>query len=340
MRVEPYRAAACAEWNAFVADSRNGTFLFDRGYMEYHAERFADHSRLIRNDKGELMAIFPASATAGTVTSHGGLTYGGCIVSERMTAPLMLSGMTALFESLKAEGFRHLIYKTMPRIFHRMPADEDQYALFAAGAELYRRDVWSVIEQSRRPALQERRDRNVKKAVRNDLEVRESGEFAAFWEILIGNLQQRYGLNPVHSLGEIQLLHSRFPREIRLFCAFQGSEMLAGAVVYDTGLVAHVQYNAASPRGKELGALDLLLETLISKTYSSHAYFDLGSSTETEGRYLNRGLVEQKEGFGARTITHDFYRLDLADWQPERMECGARSTRPLAAADHAHTLVA
>ena len=329
MKVEPYSTAARAEWNAFVAASRNGTFLFDRAYMEYHADRFPDHSRLIRNVKGELVAIFPASAASDTVTSHGGLTYGGCILSERMTAPLMLLGMTALLKSLKADGFRQLIYKTIPRIFHRMPADEDQYALFAAGAELYRRDVWSVIDQSRRPALQERRERSLKKATRHDLQIRESSDFAAFWEILSANLNGRYGLKPVHSLDEILHLQARFPRNIRLFGSFQGPTMIAGAVVYDTGSVAHIQYNAASPEGKELGALDLLLETLISQTYSTHAYFDLGSSTETEGRYLNRGLVEQKEGFGARTIAHDFYRLDLTDWQPQRMECADRSTRPL-----------
>ncbi|HEY4085615.1 MAG TPA: GNAT family N-acetyltransferase [Bryobacteraceae bacterium] len=215
----------------------------------------------------------------------------------------------------------------MPRIFHRMPADEDQYALFAAGAELYRRDVWSVIDQTRRPP-QERRERSLKKAARHDLQIRESTDFAAFWEILSANLNGRYGLNPVHTLDEILLLQTRFPRNIRLFGAFQGSTMMAGAVAYDTGSAAHVQYNAASPEGKELGALDLLLETLISQTYSTHAYFDLGSSTETDGRYLNRGLAEQKEGFGARTIAHDFYRLDLTNWHPQRMECADRSTRP------------
>ena len=32
------------EWDDFVRDSRNGTFLFMRGYMDYHADRFADFS--------------------------------------------------------------------------------------------------------------------------------------------------------------------------------------------------------------------------------------------------------------------------------------------------------
>lgn len=327
MRAERYSPVARAEWNAFVASSRNGTFLFDRDYMEYHADRFEDFSLLVRSDKGELLAILPANVSGPTVTSHGGLTYGGCIMSDRMTAPAMLSSMAALLEFLQAQGMRHLIYKTMPRIFHRMPADEDQYALFAAGAELYRRDVWSVIDQSCRPALQERRERSIRKAARHNLVVRESADLPAFWEILAANLLERYGLQPVHSCAEMQMLKSRFPRNIRFFGCFDGAAMLAGAVVYDTGSVAHVQYNAASQQGKNLGALDLLVETLISQTYSSRAWFDLGSSTETDGRFLNRGLVEQKEGFGARTITHDFYRLDLTGWQPHRMECDARSTR-------------
>jgi hypothetical protein len=324
MKIERYNPSARAAWNAFVASSRNGTFLFDRGYMEYHADRFADYSLLVRNEKNDLVAVFPATADGAAVTSHGGLTYGGCITGDRMTAPAMLRAMTALFEFLQAAGMRELIYKTMPRIFHRIPAEEDLYALFAAGAELYRRDVWSAIDLSRRPAAQERRERSIRKARRHNLEVRETDDFAAFWEILSSNLLERYGLRPVHSLKEIQLLRSRFPRQIRLFGSFHGVSMIAGALVYDTGSVAHVQYNAATPQGKELGALDLLLETLISQIYSSHAYFDLGSSTETGGRYLNRGLVEQKEGFGARTIAHDFYRLDLANWQPHRMECDAR----------------
>ena len=31
-------------WDSFVAASRNGTFLFMRDYMDYHADRFTDYS--------------------------------------------------------------------------------------------------------------------------------------------------------------------------------------------------------------------------------------------------------------------------------------------------------
>ncbi|GLW61730.1 hypothetical protein Hthe01_20790 [Hydrogenophilus thermoluteolus] len=34
-------------------------------------------------------------------------------------------------------------------------------------------------------------------------------------------------------------------------------------------------------------------------------------SSEQKGRYLNEGLIFQKEGFGGRVIVHDFYELEL-----------------------------
>ena len=41
-------------------------------------------------------------------------------------------------------------------------------------------------------------------------------------------------------------------------------------------------------------------------------YFDFGISTEENGRVLNSGLIDQKEGFGARGVVHDHYELDIA----------------------------
>jgi hypothetical protein len=87
--------------------------------------------------------------------------------------------------------------------------------------------------------------------------------------------------------------------------------MCAGAVLYISRNVCHVQYNAAHPRGKESGALDLLTDYLIRLHSVTHRYFDFGVSTEENGQYLNTGLIEYKEGFGGRTVVHDFYELDL-----------------------------
>jgi hypothetical protein len=310
MHVTRYTPGDRDEWDAFVRASRNGTFLFERGYMEYHAGRFDDWSLVLR-DRGRVVALLPANRAGTTIASHGGLTYGGLIVGDGMTAGDACTALDAILGILAEGQVEQLVYKCVPHIYHRAPAEEDRYALFLRGAELMRRDVLSVIDYRDRPAPQERRMRSAKKARQAGLVVTEGADFAPFWPVLARNLEERYGVAPVHSLDEISRLAARFPAHIRLFIATREGETLAGAVVFVTPFVCHVQYNAASGEGKRLGALDLVLETLVERFRGGVRYFDFGISTEQDGRFLNRGLIEYKEGFGARAVVHDFYRLRI-----------------------------
>jgi hypothetical protein len=311
MSVTRYDPADQPRWDSFIAVSKNGTFLLNRGYMDYHRDRFSDHSLLVYDAKGSLLAVLPGNQEGETLFSHGGLTYGGLICGSSMTAPVMLAIFNEILEYLLGHGIRRLVYKTIPHIYHRQPAEEDRYALFRAGARLYRRDVLSVIVLSERLPLQKRRQRKVARANSLGLRIQVAGEFSDFWSILAENLALAHDTKPVHTLSEIQWLFDRFPENIRLHVCMEGDDVIAGAVIFDSGRVAHVQYNAATPRGREAGALDLLFATLIEGDYEKRHYFDFGISNENEGRYLNVGLVEQKEGFGARTVVHDFYQLDF-----------------------------
>ena len=47
-------------WNDFVARSKNGTFLFDRRFMDYHSDRFDDSSLVVLR-KGRIYALLPAT---------------------------------------------------------------------------------------------------------------------------------------------------------------------------------------------------------------------------------------------------------------------------------------
>lgn len=42
--IRRYTDSDSAAWNDFVKKSRQGTFLFDRNYMDYHKDRFKDYS--------------------------------------------------------------------------------------------------------------------------------------------------------------------------------------------------------------------------------------------------------------------------------------------------------
>ena len=50
------------EWDDFVKVSKNGTFLFLRAYMDYHSDRFLDHSLMFYNEKNKLIAVLPANS--------------------------------------------------------------------------------------------------------------------------------------------------------------------------------------------------------------------------------------------------------------------------------------
>jgi hypothetical protein len=54
-----------------------------------------------------------------------------------------------------------------------------------------------------------------------------------------------------------------------------------------------------------------LFVELIENVYAEKACFDLGASNENNGRVLNEGLMDQKEGFGGRAVAHEFYRLSV-----------------------------
>ena len=310
MEIHRYTAACHRDWNDFVTESANGTFLFLREYMEYHADRFADYSLLIyEGDK--LLALLPANRAGDVLYSHAGLTYGGLVVTTRNTTAQILAIMQHIVDFLREDGFVKWVYKCVPHIYHRYPSEGDLYALFRLNARWIGSNVSSTVRLDCPLRLRAGRRSGVKKAMQAGLRVVETTDFAPFWKVLEDNLQERFHVKPVHSLPEIELLHSRFPDRIRLFAVKRDEEVLAGSVVYDTGIVAHAQYSSGSAEGKALGAIDLLYATLIGEVFAARKWFDFGQSTEDMGHYLNEGLIAQKEGFGGRAVAYNIYEIAL-----------------------------
>ncbi len=300
-----------AEWDRFVSGSRQGTFLFQRAYMDYHSDRFTDHSLMVYRHS-RLVALLPANEADGTLWSHQGLTYGGLLTTPQTTVEEVCQVFRDINGYLAANGIRRVVYKAMPWIYHRLPADEDLYALtHVCHAQLTTRHIASTITAANRLRFAESRRSGLRKALREHLTVRESGDLAAFWQILNDNLQHKYGAAPVHTLGELQLLGERFPQQIRLFMAYRDEQPLGGTLVYETPQVVHTQYISASPEGKACGALDLLFDELINRVYPQVPYFDFGKSSNADGSDLNEPLIFQKEGFGGRGVCYDWYAYTL-----------------------------
>lgn len=319
MHVIPYTPRHAETWNALVRSSRNGTFLHQRQFMDYHADRFTDASLLFY--KGESLAaplgIFAASVSGKEIVSHGGLTYGGFILSHSAHATDVGEMLTLAIKHYHHLGFERLTIKPIPYIYHSQPTDDELYWIFRAGAELTSRSLSTAINLNTPLPFSTLRQRKVKKAVREGVRIvktEDSVDFEAFWTLLAEVLMQQHGKIPVHTLAELLLLHGRFPQNIQLYVAKDPatSSLLAGTLLFITTQVVHAQYIASSSRGRETGALDLLFHQLVEQfSASPQRYLDFGISTEYSGRWLNEGLNFQKEGFGGRSIVYDSYTLQL-----------------------------
>lgn len=313
LTVEPYRAALQPIWDAQVRAARNGVFLFERGYMDYHADRFVDGSLMVF-DGAEVVAALPAHRIGDDWVSHGGLTFGGLLMHPDTGAQSVLTIFDVLVHALRERGARRLVYKPVPHIFHRQPSEDDLYALHRLGARTVRVDLSTTIDLARRPSLAKGRRHALSKARRAGVVVRESDDYPAFWTLLEEVLADRHGSAPTHRLDEITLLAQRFP-QICLFGAYadaaDGGELLAGAVVYRYDGVLHTQYLASSAAGRDVGALDAVIAYLLDDSADGCRWLSFGVSTVDQGRTLNTGLVGQKEMFGGRSTVLQTLELDL-----------------------------
>jgi hypothetical protein len=312
IKIARYTAEHQADWDTFVSNSRNGSFLFYRDYMGYHQDRFPDHSLLCYDDHENLIALFPANEREQRLDSHGGLTYGGFVTDERMKVARMLGCFEALVGYARDSGFQEIRYKSIPHIYHRIPAQEDLYALHLLQATCISRGLITGIDMRQPVEFQTRRVRQLKSARKNGLVVQHSADLATYWDILSQLLRTIHDTQPVHSLTEIQHLHGLFPENIKLFASYRGTEMLAGVLVYESQQVARTQYIAANAEGRDLGALDLIFDFLIHEQYQHKPYIEFGTSERQNSfNRLNAGLIDQKEGFGARAVIQDQYLIQL-----------------------------
>ena len=303
-----YSTASKITWDDFVKHSKTPLFFFNRDFLEYHADRFEDCSLMFY--EGEcLVAVLPASAHGKELVSHGGLTYGGLILSSKIRAEKVLDIFSSLVDFVKLNNFERIIYKSVPYIFYKQGAQEDAYALFRHDATLYRRDLSSVVYLNNRMPLSKGRKWLIARAKKHSLTATTSENWLQFYDLLTVSLG-KHSAKPVHTPEELKLLFSFFPENISLRVVEKEGALLAATLLFKFDGVTHTQYMATNDQGKEVGALDYLIESCIEESkVLGDEYFSFGVSTEEQGLYLNSGLISQKESFGARGMVVDFYEI-------------------------------
>lgn len=316
--IRRYDVSRKGEWDKFIDQARNATFLFKRGYMDYHADRFSDFSLMAyRRDK--LVAVLPANIADGTLCSHQGLTYGGWVLAPRGLDATDIFHMWKMWlEFCKDNGICSIIYKPLPYIYAMRPSQEDLYMLFLSKATLLSTDISTAIDLESNPGFNSLQKRHLKRtsdqfycAQAHSTQIR---KIEAFHELLTKCLAERHEASPVHSVEELKLLMSRFPEEIVIWGAYseENDSLCAAVCVYETPQCAHCQYIATSDEGREKNALAFLVDEMV-KTFTAqdYRYLDFGISNEKGGLHLNPGLNRQKTSYGGSGVAYSRYEINV-----------------------------
>ncbi|TNJ43585.1 FemAB family protein [Tamlana fucoidanivorans] len=311
-RVVKYNSSYYDQWNRFVENSKNGTFLFHRDFMEYHQDRFDDFSLLVYRVQ-KLVAVFPANIVDNGVYSHQGLTYGGLVFEATISGDKVFHVFKTLINYLKEAKIEKLVVKQIPEFYCTQPNFEVPYEVSKYDYKL-KREMVLAINYDKELVIHKSKLKSKRRGDKFDFKIKENDSFAIFWNnVLQPKLKERYGASPVHTLAEIEYLKVLFPNNIKQYNIYLKEEVLAGITVFDTGRVIKSQYGATTKQGEKLRALDYLFLFLIEKSKKEgRQFFSMGTVTDKSEMGFNEGLLKQKEELGCNIHIQDTFSLHLA----------------------------
>jgi hypothetical protein len=314
MEIHKFSERDTKQWEAFVADSNNGTIFHYLKFLSYHpAGRFTNHHIMIK-EKENILALFPAVAENKSVISHKGASYGGFVLKQGIgihKTCLMVEYLIAYF---KENGFTKIRLTQTPLIYYKEPDQYIDFALLKSGFHYRKREITAVIPLNiADPLLSFHADarRSTKKAMREGVLVAVSDDFKTFYGILKRNLGMRHNVTPTHSLEELIRLKEMFPEDILLFAAYLKKKMIGGLVIFCANENVILAFYISHDNDYQIyRPVNLLFyEALKWGRHKNFRYLDLG--TFTLDMNPNWGLGRFKENHNARGYLRDSFDLEI-----------------------------
>lgn len=310
--VKPYRESDYANWNAFIGQAKNATFLFHRDFMEYHKDRFEDFSLMVF-DSEKLVAVMPANRVGDIVYSHQGLTYGGLVYSSKLNGEKVEEILDSILSFFLENEVKSFFFKSIPFFYTSKGNAEMEFFMLIKGAFLDKKEMNLGINLAMPLTISKSKLKHFRKIEELDLEMVEEQQLESFWELVLQpRLLEKYIARPVHTLKEITKLKEKFPNNIKQFSVYFEDVIIAGITVFETETVVKSQYGATTKKGEELRALDFLFINLIQKyKREGKLFFDMGIVNEDNEKGYHAGLLKQKEELGCSVYSQDFYKMNL-----------------------------
>lgn len=296
-RIDVYNEAARSDWNRFVGEeSVNGHFMHTREFLDYHGERFTDHSLVFRRDD-RIAAVLPAHRNGADLASHRGLTFGGLLVDDTFDSADCAGALSALGRHMRENGLASLDYRPSPVWYHRRIFEVDCGLLGTAGAYL----PAAVCVMGHNVEFNATRRNLLKKGLRAGLEVVSGAEILPdVMGLVMDVLAARHEAMPVHTIEELGALQQQFSEGIRAYAVRSpdATGLRAGVVLFVSPHAVKLQYLGYAPDTGETGAMEMLFDHLLRAPEFHGRSFDFGTSAS--GDSINASLMAYKESLGGR----------------------------------------
>lgn len=320
IEVVQYTSERESEWDNFIENNkRNATFLHSRKFFKHNPLNEIDDASLMFYKKNKLIALLPASLNIkedkSVYHSHPRCTYGGFVIHESFGVEEAMVMVANTINFAKDKVAEEIIIRNPFRIFHHLPSDETDYALWYHGFKIKYRELECCIklDDNYEKKFDNGAKYNIKKA-KKTITVKETNDYPSFWELLTDNLLQKHNISPTHSIEQFLTLEKLVGEEkIKLFGGYADNKLVCGVVVFIGNSIAlHAQYIASDNNYQEIRPLNAVIDYIINWGYkNSFKYFNLGTGNSKAGNEINYGLFHFKEGFGGRGILRETMHLIL-----------------------------
>ena len=264
--------------------------------MNYHSDRFKDHSFIIAKNAIPI-GIIPGESTDKTWSSHRGLTFGG-INSNYLDSNEVSMVIDKLEEQLKRDSLGTIRISMPPSIYSSITDDIFNYTFWKKEYKIESIDLMQVIRSKDQIVMKKRN--GMRKALNSGLYLSKSNDCKEIYRNIQSNLKSKYGIEPTHTYSELMHLKNLFPGQIQFVNVLLNEKSLGGAVIFEYDQVHHLQYLALDSDGKYLRAQDLIIITEIESALKMSRAFSFGKSTSGPNSEINTNLLDFKLAYGAK----------------------------------------
>ncbi|WP_405371049.1 hypothetical protein [Nonlabens sp. Asnod2-A12] len=296
LTIQQYHPDLKRVWNDFIDHSINGTFLLHRDFMDYHHDRFKDHSLLVFNEDA-LICCIPAHTVQDSIYSHRGLSYGGLILNKISAQNIDLV-LELFVEYVKGHAFAKAELQPPPLSYNTINSEIAKY-LKNYGFKINRVLHNQYVNLKEEVNVSPKKSIGYRNGKFDGLSIHKGSDFKSFWDfVLVPQLDSRHASKPVHNVEEIELLHSRFPEQIIQHNAWRDGELLAGITFFIKDKVVKSQYASSSLKGMKTDAVGFIyMEAMKEFKEKGFSIMDYGPVNERDGA-INEGLLRFKKQLG------------------------------------------